>query len=297
MRATQIARLLHIDPVLRNHDPGLREFLIGRCMRSMGAIRTNYLWQRTVTACGRALGWVRPGNFLVLSAARSGTTLLVDYLNCHRQIRCRSEILNRDYEWYGNPRRKDRRRLQLHVEAQFVKRPGFLAGAKILTYQLDELAIDLAGVVEVLHQPAVIVLYREQVIEQFASLKMADQSRLWHSTRRVNNGSIRLDLDEFAAFAQREHRMWRENLAALEGLRVHYLAYERLAELPEESLRDVFAFLDLQACPIRSKLVRLNSRPLKDRLVNYDEFARAGLLERTRLSLPFPRKSTAGQAA
>jgi hypothetical protein len=121
----------------------------------------------------------------LISAARSGTTLLVDYLNCHPQIRCRGEILGEGDQGYGAPYRMDHARLKLHVESLFVKRPGILARATILTYHLDELPLLSADLAQVLHRPKIIVLYREETLGRFVSLKMAERDGLWHSRREA----------------------------------------------------------------------------------------------------------------
>jgi len=295
MLATRIARLLRIDPALRNRGPG--EFLISRCMRLIGTARTQRTWQQAVVAWNRARGATQRRNFLVLGAARTGSTLLVDYLNCHPLIRCRSEILNPDHELYGNPRAMDHERLRLHVEAHFARPPRVVAGAKILTYQLDELDFCLRDLLDVLRGPAVIVLYRRQVIEQFVSLRIAERSGRWHSTKHVNDDSIRLEPEQFAAFAEREHRMWRANIAALAETRAHYLSYEELCANSAAAMRGVFDFLELNPAAFRSAFVKLNPRPLCERLVNYQEFVRSGLLDSTRLCLPHVAGFTAARVA
>ena len=41
-------------------------------------------------------------SFIILSSGRSGSTMLVQLLNCHPAILCHSELLNRDdLKWYG----------------------------------------------------------------------------------------------------------------------------------------------------------------------------------------------------
>jgi hypothetical protein len=220
---------------------------------------------------------------------------LVDYLNCHPRIRCRSEILNPHFEVYGNPRKMNRNRLRLHVEANFVKRPGIWAGAKILTYQLDEMDVSLWDILQVLRRPAVIVLYRQEVIEQFMSLKMAEHSNVWHSTKSGRACAIEADLDEFTLFAQREHRMWKTNFAALAAVDVLYLSYEQLAADPAQSMNKVFEFLQLPPVSVHSVFVKLNPQPLAERLTNYQNFAEAGLLLSTKLDLP--KRKVASHAA
>lgn len=297
MSVNPIFRMSGIDPRHLRFRFWKNGTLLNRLSRAYGKIRTTYAWQRAVTECGRALDWVRRDNFLILSAARSGTTLLVDYLNCHPRIRCRGEILNSDYAYYGNPRHMGPERLRLQVESFFVRRAGTLAGAKVLTYQFDELQIKLADMIEILHDPAVIVLYREQILEQYVSLKTAERDRVWHSNKPFKNEPIRLDPALFVEFVKRERRMWRENLAVLNGRRVHYLTYDQLANETEETIRSLFGFLGLKAYPVHSPLVKLNRAPLSQRLVNYRDFVQGEVRAYTSLRLPFPELSRRTKAA
>jgi len=193
--------------------------------RWLGKVRSNPVWQRALVRFGHVHDWVRPRSFLLLCAARSGTTMLVDYLNSHPKVRCRGEILGEGHQGYGRPFSMDRARLALHVESLFVKRPGILVGAKILTYHLDELPLKSGDLAQLLDRPKVIVLYRAQILEQFASLKMAERDGLWHSRRPAINQPIWLDPAAFLAYAARERRMWRESLAGLGDCQLHYPAF------------------------------------------------------------------------
>jgi len=221
----------------------------------------------------------------------------VDYLNCHPRIRCRGEILNSDYVFYGNPRGMEKERLKLHIESFFVKRRNTLVGAKILTYQLDEAQITLDDLLELLHQPRIIVLYREQILEQYASLKLAEHTGVWHSNKPAVSDPIRIDRRDFVGFAERELRMWRENLDALDVSGVHYVTYEELTRRPNEAMRDVFEFLGLKSCPVESFVVKLHDKPLSGKLANYDEFGESEMPANSILRLPFPSEIEKRKAA
>lgn len=296
MLVKPILRMFGIDARHLSFRYWQRGTLANHVAKLWGTIRTNYGWQRAL------IGWScasrRPQrNFLILSAARSGTTLLVDYLNCHERIRCRGEILNADYACYGNPKRMSRERLKLHVEAMFARRANTSVGAKVLTYQLDELPLKLSDLLDVLNNPMVIVLYRESLVEQYVSLKTAERNKVWHSARHVSQERIRLDPVDFVAFAQRERRMWRENLAALSNTPVHFLTYELLAGSTATAMRGVFSFLGLDACPVQSPLVKLNPGPLSGRLVNHADFLSANVRCHSILRLPLLRESPIEHAA
>lgn len=55
--------------------------------------------------------------FIILSTPRSGSTLLVNLLAAHPEIRCKGEILNRLYEWYPDVTSSSMARRLLHVAA------------------------------------------------------------------------------------------------------------------------------------------------------------------------------------
>ena len=286
MAINPIFRWLNVDPRhwrFRFWQPGTLEH---RLNRAYGMARTSRPWQRATVQLGRALNWIRPRNFLILTAVRSGTSLLVDYLNCHPRIRCRSEILNPSFSSYGNPRAMSAERLRLHVESLFIKRPGMMAGAKVMTFQLDEMPIKLTDLLKVLSDPAVIVLYRQDTLAQLVSLKSAERDQVWHSGKPVPKEPISLDPEVLVAFAERERRMWRESLAQLDGSRVHYVTYEGLTGQTEATLGGIFEFLGLEPRPVDSPLVKLSSAPLSRRLVNYPEFRRAEIAQHSHLQLP-----------
>ena len=249
-----------------------------------GAMRANYPVQRGRAAVGRALDWIRQNNFLILSSPRSGTTLLLDYLNCSRQVRCYGEILGRDHFQYGDPYRMTPERIRLHVESYFVKRPGTRVGAKILTFHLDELPITLDDLLEVLSSPKIILLYRQDLLEQYTSFHLAMATGVWHPRKPVELAPIRLDPDDFLAFAERERRMWQENCARLNLAQTCPVSYEDLYADPPGQMARVFDFLNVPAAEVRSRFVKANPRPLAQKIANYEEFAARGIPEQARYS-------------
>lgn len=254
--------------------------------RWLGNVRSNRVWQRALVRFGHARGWVHPRNFVLLCAARSGTTMLVDYLNCHPQVRCRGEILGEGHQGYGSPFSMDRTRLALHVQSLFVKRPGILVGAKILTYHLDELPVKSGDLAQLLDRPKVVVLYRAQILEQFVSLKLAERDGLWHSRRPAKNQPIRLDPATFLAYAARERRMWRESLAGFGDCQLHYVTYDDLTTQAEQTMQGVFQFLGLEACPVQARFGRLRPHPLAEKLLNYQDYLQPDILPHTVLERP-----------
>ena len=270
-----------------------------RAMRAWGKLRTNYAWQRTLVKAGRMLEWTQPNSFLVLTTARAGTTLFVDYLNCHPRIRCHFEILGQDHGFYGEPSNMGRERLKLHFESFFVKRPSKLKGAKILNYHLDDLPIKLTDLIEILDRPKILVLYRQQVLEQYISLAMAVRDGQGHVKKPTKSMPICIDPGAFVAYREREVRMWRENLAILGdcGASSYYLTYEQLTSSNQTTMAGVFQFLGLNPCAVRSRYVKQHPESLSNKLANYDEFVRHGIQPDELLHLPFSDSHSASAAA
>ncbi len=252
-----------------------------------GLLTANYAVERAWTAWGRSRDWVRANNFLLLSSVRCGTTMMVEYLNCSRRIRCHGEILGPGHIMHGYPYRMSPARLRTHVESYFVKRPGKFAGAKIMTFHLDELPISLEEVLELLHQPKVIVLYRANMLEQYVSFQVAEQRGIWHLKKPKSVRPVWIDPDLCQAFIARERRMWHENLSVLANVDAHVLSYEYLASQPEIAMREVFGYLGVEPAPVRTKYVRTNPQPAWQRVTNYEQLAERGLPRAAVQRLPY----------
>ena len=122
-------------------------------------------------------------NLVVLSAGRSGSGLLVNYLDSNRKIHCHGEVLNSGHEIYGNVEGKTKQELIQHVASFFHAHSASYVGEKFLTNQFDELEISLKDVLEVLNGPHVIVLFRRSWLETYVSLRIAEQTGIWYSSR------------------------------------------------------------------------------------------------------------------
>lgn len=267
--------------------PGVLKTVAQAVCRSFAAVRTSFPVEAAIAASGRALGWLEPRNFLLLGTVRSGTTLMMDYLNCHRKIHCRGEILGHAGDWYGNPWRMSREHLKRHVESYFVKHPGILRGAKILTFHVDELPLKLYDIVDLLARPRIVLVYREQLLEQFVSLKIAERDGLWHGTQTRTKQPIAIDPTEFIGFARRERQMWSDCLSMVAGCETCILSYEELVRDAQTAMRKVFTFLGEKPCAVQSKLVKINPEPLAAKLANYPELLKAGALAEAVMRLPF----------
>jgi LPS sulfotransferase NodH len=210
-------------------------------------------------------------NLIVLSAGRSGSSLLVNYLNSNRQIHCHGEVLNSGHEIYGTTEGKTREELVRHVASFFQRRDATYVGAKFLTHQFDELDITVPDVLEVLRRPKVIALYRRSLLETYVSLLIAEQTDTWYSSQVVNNVSVMLDLTQFQEFAEVQRRRWQDSMREVSRLcSFIYLCYEELVSNPRATTGRIFSFLDLPATAVHSESVKQNPGDLRGKISNYD---------------------------
>ena len=121
--------------------------------------------------------------FLILSSARTGSTLLTNVLNASGDVRCLFELLNPNVQQYGEPATPHLKELRRNDTAAFVDRiaganvkPVF--GFKIFPEHADTW---LEGALD---DPSwkKIVLYRENVLAVYSSRRIADARGKWSDT-------------------------------------------------------------------------------------------------------------------
>lgn len=217
-------------------------------------------------------------NLIVLSAGRSGSSLLVNYLNSNRQIYCHGEVLNSGHKIYGTTEGKTREELIRHVASFFQKRDVTYIGAKFLTHQFDELDIAVSDVLEVLRRPKVIALYRRSLLETYVSLLIAQETDTWYSSDVINNVSITLDLAQFHEFAEVQRRRWEDSMQEVSRLcSFMCVSYENLVSNRSEATQRIFSFLHLPAIDVHSESLRQNPGDLRSKISNYDSLLPAEL--------------------
>jgi LPS sulfotransferase NodH len=210
-------------------------------------------------------------NLIVLSAGRSGSSLLVNYLNCNRQIHCHGEVLNSGHEIYGTTEGKTREELIGHVAFFFQKRETTYVGAKFLTHQFGELDITVSDVLEVLRRPKVIALYRRSLLETYVSLLIAEETDTWYSSNVINKVSVTLNLPQFQEFAKVQRRRWQDSMREVARLCSFVcVSYEELINDQAITMNRVFSFLDVPSADVRSESVKQNPGTLRDKIANYD---------------------------
>lgn len=206
--------------------------------------------------------------FIVLTRSRTGSNLLLSFLNSHPNIFCEGEIFaTLDGK---DPIRRLRRafgRQPRHIRAK---------GFKVFYYHpLDADAADFWRELENRKEIRVIHLNRENILRTLLSRKIAGIKGSWTGTRfdaaEQDTKTIAFTADELGSGFQ-QTRDWEQAATARFGSHpVLRLSYEELVRAPQECQASVCAFLDVTPGKARTNLSQQNPESLRQLIRNYDE--------------------------
>lgn len=235
--------------------------------------------------------------FCVLSTPRSGSTYVCSLLDSHPEICCHQELFRPGRIWavpVGPVVDDDEARarhplrwLDAVIAASRAHDPRWRAiGFKLHLLQWPSV------LERVLFEPgiAILLLDRADRLAQYASQKIADETRLftWTHDETVESVAVRFDAAEFEAFARAHDDLYRmARLVIRERTDVLELDYERI--LAAETHRAVLAFLGVDpSATLRAPERRQNPSDVLARFVNPDDVVAA--LRQTRWARYLPDK-------
>jgi LPS sulfotransferase NodH len=202
--------------------------------------------------------------FVVFSAARSGTSLLVETLNKHPQIYCHGEIFHEQIEWHIRKEYRD----AFHLSQRQTNPVGFcysilaftnnrnVVGFKIWRDQCREASIAL------LRDPAIkkIILDRENRLAQYSSGVLARQTGIWNVTLyegetapRVNSERIGFSAAAFAKFVDYQRDVFQTYDREAQG-DVLRLTYANVARLDFEPIYRFLGVEPIETIAAKAKL-------------------------------------------
>jgi hypothetical protein len=206
--------------------------------------------------------------FVVITRSRTGSNLLLSFLNRHPDIFCEGEV-------FARMRGKDP---LARLNTVFGKQPRHILakGFKIFYYHpLDADGDALWSTLSRMQDLRVIHLKRANILRTLMSRKIAGLQDTWTatrydsvgvSTRRVEMAKQELE-DGF-----RQTRMWESEADARFGKqRMLTVTYEELVGNPQGSYDRMLAFLGMRTQVPRTGLRRQNPENLRDLLQNYDD--------------------------
>lgn len=122
--------------------------------------------------------------FMLLCAPRCGSTLLVEALEAHPEVSCRGEVLNPEYEVYGDVTLRGWWRVRAHWLAMFAgaEASAHSVGVKMFCSHTAELACGatVAMLLDALpRRPVLLVLHRRCMLSSYLSLCRAFETDVW----------------------------------------------------------------------------------------------------------------------
>jgi LPS sulfotransferase NodH len=225
--------------------------------------------------------------FILLSVARSGSNLLRDYLNQHNSVRCFGEVFKKsfvnekDWQFFAS---MDSNIDRLHADdlvsfwklaLEHYELDHPVIGAKIFYYHREgnEIWRYFAS-----SRTPIIHLVREELIDSYLSLKLAEASGVWKQPRKKMietdyERNIYVDLIDFKKYCTRMQRYIKQARALFQNNPCLNLSYSSLINDRDNIMRAVYSFLGLPDQPTSSRLVKQRSHNREELIINWTETA------------------------
>jgi LPS sulfotransferase NodH len=236
----------------------------------------------------------------VVTSPRSGSNLLIEYLQQLSGVQSLSEVLN----WgmtIGPTKCLHFERVIRHIQLsmQTLKTP--LRGCKLFLRELENYRLTIDDLERAFPSAFYIVLYRENLAEQYVSQKAAERTRQWILRPGQTRKQITVTIDptQFKKHCAQMRSGFETILAhPAVGERGTLLTYDALARDPSGCLRELICpLLGVPFAAPQSTLCKQNTEPLSERVTNYAEVEALFRSPTARLQLAPPRHSVNARVA
>jgi LPS sulfotransferase NodH len=213
----------------------------------------------------------------VLATYRSGSNLLLDYLNHLAGVKCLAEVLccTLPYGLARSQHRPDTALAHIRRSLHAVKSP--IRGCKLMLDQLSACELPLDVLDAAFPRAKYLVLYRQSLAEQFLSRQAARVTQQWILVdgQEYQQPRIAIDTESIRTFCNSTRQAYHEILDhAWLGHRGVLLSYEELAADPETCLAaKICPLLGVSPNRPQTSLRKQNTLSFEERVANYREVA------------------------
>jgi LPS sulfotransferase NodH len=211
-----------------------------------------------------------------VATPRSGSNLLVDYINQLPHVQSLSEILNFGLE-IGPKKCLHYRQAINHIRYSMQTLQTPYRACKLFLRDLANYRLTLDDLESAFPEPNYLVIYRQNLAEQFVSHKQAKATQQWILLpgEKRKKAAITIDPAELRKYSNDLRRGYDEIIAhPAVRERGTILSYEELTEDPARCLREkICPLLGVPAIEPKTALRKQNVQPLADRVANFDEVA------------------------
>ena len=212
----------------------------------------------------------------IITVRRTGSNLLLEYLNSIPGVSFAPEVLNKSMFYGLRARHVSKAAALRHIRHSINDCAHRICGGKLVKVHLDAHRITLEDLKKSFPQARFIILYRESLLEQFVSLKIAETTNRWQSTDTLTlHAPIHVDKGELEEYCKKMKAFYEEILEKtwLENCSL-VLGYEELAANVQKTFDEkIFPFLGLPVSRVNCRLKKQNTRRLSETIDNYNEIS------------------------
>lgn len=213
--------------------------------------------------------------FFILATYRSGSNLLIDYLRKFPGVDCYGEIWLTTDTIGLYPQECMPAVARRHLRQSLQSLPQPVRGVKLMLDQLEQCGLSVEDLRTMYPHAKFLILYREALVEQFVSHRLASVTGQWRSTKDAAPKDLKVSIDpqqlvSFCQSTQRSYasvldRSWLQSCSVL-------MSYEQLAADPGGIFaRQICPLLGIPAQEPKTELRKQNTLPLAERVSNYDQ--------------------------
>ncbi len=211
----------------------------------------------------------------VVAKRRSGSNLFLSYLNSVPEVTFwPPEPLNWHMHYGIRKNWVSKKSVFRHLAYTLNSARTKICGFKVLFFRLKHHGLALDDFKSHFPNAKFIILYRKSLLDQFVSLKVAEQTKQWEWTRDFRlPESIRVDVGEFRDFC-RETKEFYEKVRRSPWIRdcALVLQYEELTSDPQKVFESkVFPFLGLPPRPVSTSMIKQNTKSMEAIIENFHE--------------------------
>ena len=207
--------------------------------------------------------------FVITPMPRSGSTLLVSYLNSLPGVTIAGEPLNHQTSIGIRRRFVTSKQAIRHLAGTIGHLDGIVRGAKLVGGQLETRGITINDLSARFPRSRLIVIFRESILSQFVSLVVARATREWAGQDEFD-GRITISLSDFNNFLE-DHRRRHQQALSAEAL---IISYEQLVAEPQAVFAErICPFIGIAYSPVSTPLDKRIRRPISEVITNWDEIS------------------------
>lgn len=242
--------------------------------RSALGFKARRIADRLAVAAALATGPNNADPVFVLATGRSGSHLLVDYLDSLPGVAFRREILNQAIP-IGIPYRRGKPAVERHITRAITSLRASVPGAKILLDQMRWAKVTVHDLRRLFPGVRFLLLYRESLAEQYVSFRVAQETSRWVSEPGTApfTGQVHIDPDAMARFFA-EIRSLYADVTRHEWMRrrTFALSYEELVGDPQGLFASALCpFLGVPFAPVRTRRTKQVGKLIDSVISNYAE--------------------------